>query len=116
MCHMLIFQSDISIQKASKSLDCRGSSARSAVKKSVRKVRPWNKQQKSLETQRPVTPENLSMASSTGGKTSTPTMDRSALSHTLDIDASAIHAEVSMQQGEIVMIRSIYTVSMHSSF
>lgn len=37
-----------------------------------------------------------SIASSAGGKTSTPTTDRT-LSHIMDIDASAIHAEASIQ-------------------
>ena len=49
-------------------------------------------------TERPQTPPNMSITS-TGGKTSTPTMDGSHLSHDMDIDASAIHPEVSLLAG-----------------
>lgn len=69
-----------------------------SVKKSIRKVAPLNKQEKRREMARPSTPENQSMVSSVGGKTSTPTMDGSC-THDMDIDASAIHPEVSLQEG-----------------
>ncbi|XP_052773723.1 uncharacterized protein LOC128212355 [Mya arenaria] len=81
--------------KASKSLDICPPSA----KKTVRKVRPLNTAAKRREVNRPCTPENQSMASSTGGKTSTPTMDCSTFTHDMDIDASAIHPEVSLLAG-----------------
>ena len=72
-----------------------------SAKKSVRKVRPLNTSAKRQnEINRPSTPENQSIASSAGGKTSTPTMDCSTFSHVMDIDASAIHPEVSLLAGE----------------
>ena len=49
---------------------------------------------------RPQTPENQSIASSAGGKTSTPTNDGTLLGYEMDIDASAIHAEMSLLAGE----------------
>ncbi|KAL4231486.1 HAUS augmin-like complex [Mactra antiquata] len=66
-----------------------------SAKKTVRKVHKKNVR----STERPHTPEDQSMIS-TGGKTSTPTMDGSHLSHDMDIDASAIHPDVSIVAGE----------------
>ncbi|XP_053407159.1 uncharacterized protein LOC123546104 [Mercenaria mercenaria] len=78
--------------KTSKSMDYPQS-----VKKSARKVR--RNVTRDAAPERPVTPDNQSI-SSTGGKTSTPTMDGSHLSHDMDIDASAIHPEVSLLAGD----------------
>ena len=52
--------------------------------------------------ERPHTPENQSITS-TGGKTSTPTMDGSIFPHEMDIDASAIHPEVSLLAGKFIL-------------
>ncbi|WAR21498.1 hypothetical protein MAR_015472 [Mya arenaria] len=93
--HVTNHKSSNDSTKASKSLDICPPSA----KKTVRKVRPLNTAAKRREVNRPCTPENQSMASSTGGKTSTPTMDCSTFTHDMDIDASAIHPEVSLLAG-----------------
>ncbi|XP_052227169.1 uncharacterized protein LOC127841978 isoform X2 [Dreissena polymorpha] len=85
--------------KGSRSLDMPQS-----TRKVARNPRPASSSsasasKKEKETRRPSTPENQSMASSTGGKTSTPTMDCSNFTHEMDIDASAIHPEASILAG-----------------
>lgn len=72
----------------------------SSVKKSARKVR--RNVTREPVPERPHTPENQSVTSQ-GGKTSTPTLDGSHLSHDMDIDASAIHPEVSLLAGMAVL-------------
>ena len=60
------------------------------------------------------TPENQSIAS-TGGKTSTPTMDGSIFPHEMDIDASAIHPEASLLVGWYILIFTLWHLMLKAS-
>ncbi|XP_060579501.1 uncharacterized protein LOC132736392 [Ruditapes philippinarum] len=80
-----------------------------SAKKSAGKIN--RKLTKDSVSERPRTPENQSITS-TGGKTSTPTMDGSHLSHDMDIDASAIHPEVSLLAGDT---SRVYQLEKHGS-
>lgn len=89
------FQSASDKSKASRSLDTQ---PLTVVRKTTKIARSADAQNR--KDTRPHTPENQSIAS-TGGKTSTPTMDGSLFPHEMDIDASAIHPEASLLAGEL---------------
>ena len=91
---ILCFQSGHDKSKASRSLDTKPTSK---VRKTAKSAESKNR-----KPVRPHTPENQSMAS-TGGKTSTPTMDGSLFPHEMDIDASAIHPEASLLVGKLMI-------------
>ena len=90
--------------KASRSPDTKPTSM-------ARKTAKLTKSAESRKPVRPHTPENQSMASSTGGKTSTPTMDGSLFPHEMDIDASAIHPEASLLVGQLLLVVGFLTLS-----
>ena len=85
-------------KKISKSMEA-PSSTRKPVRKIVRSAETGRTAERKLDVDRPQTPENQSIASSVGGKTSTPTMDGTFVSHEMEIDASAIHPEASLLTG-----------------